>query len=223
MISLEHIDFAYENGPYLLEDLTMTIYDGDYVAIVGENGSGKSTLVKIMLGLLKPNHGKISSTFRRPAYVPQPTDLINKQFPITVEELLDFQRQVLKIRAKTSLEAALDQVGMADFRRHLVGTLSGGQFQRVLVAKALLGQPDFIILDEPSTGMDLRSQDQLYPLIHDLHEQKGVTIVTVEHNLRYAAHNASSFFHMVEGRGHFCTPDEYIREYLQENGGNAHV
>jgi zinc transport system ATP-binding protein len=223
MISLEHIDFTYENGPYLLEDLTMTIHDGDYVAVVGENGSGKSTLIKIMLGLLKPNHGKIHSTFRQPAYVPQPTDLINRQFPITVDELLNFQRQILKVKDKTNVMDVLKQVNMTEFREHLVGTLSGGQFQRVLVAKALLGHPDFLILDEPSTGMDLKSQDQLYPLIHELHEHQGVTIVTVEHNLRYAAHNASTFFHMVEGHGHFCSPEEYTREYLQENGGTVHV
>ncbi|MCH3949940.1 MAG: metal ABC transporter ATP-binding protein [Acidaminococcus sp.] len=223
MISLNHIDFAYENGPYLLEDLTMTIHDGDYVAVVGENGSGKSTLIKVMLGLLKPKHGSIKCTFRRTAYVPQPTDLINRQFPITVDELLDFQRRVLKVKDKDAVTAALEKVNMVPFRRHLVGALSGGQFQRVLVAKALIGEPDFIILDEPSTGMDLKSQDQLYPLIHDLHEKQGVTIVTVEHNLRYAAHNASTFFHMVNGRGHFCTPEEYIEEYLQENGGRHHV
>ena len=223
MLSLDHIDFAYENEPYLLRDLTMTIQDGDYVAVVGENGSGKSTLIKLMLGLLKPLHGSIRCTFRRTAYVPQPTDLINKQFPITVGELLHFQRRVLGIREKDAVEEALDQVSMTAFRGHLVGTLSGGQFQRVLVARALLGHPDFIILDEPSTGMDLKSQDQLYPLIHDLHEHRGVTIVTVEHNLRYAAHNASRFYHMVNGRGPFCTPADYTREYLQENGGGCHV
>ena len=79
MLQISHLSFAYEQGPYLLHDLSMEIHDGDYVAIVGENGSGKSTLVKLILGLLSPSSGTISCTFRRPAYVPQPTDMINKQ------------------------------------------------------------------------------------------------------------------------------------------------
>ena len=223
MLSLSHIDFAYEKGPLLLPDLCMEVHDGDYVAVVGENGSGKSTLIKIMLGLLRPLHGTLTSTFRQAAYVPQPTDLINKQFPMTVAELLHFQARLLKLKDVEAEQRALAQVGMGEFRNHLIGALSGGQFQRVLVARALLGNPDFIILDEPSTGMDLRSQEALYPLISELHEKKGVTMITVEHNLRYAAHYASTFFHMVRGRGHFCTPEEYLAEYVADNGGGSHV
>ena len=213
MLQISHLSFAYEQGPYLLHDLSMEIRDGDYVAIVGENGSGKSTLVKLILGLLSPSSGTISSTFRRPAYVPQPTDMVNKQFPITVREVLDYTRQVLQIKDRNAVDRALDRMHIASLQDHLIGALSGGQYQKVMIAKALLGKPDLMIFDEPSTGMDLKSQDDLYPLI-----------ITVEHNLRYAAHNASSFFHVVRGQGHFCTPHEYIQEYLAENGGDcAHV
>lgn len=224
MLSISHLTFAYEQGPALLKDLSMEIRDGDYVAIVGENGSGKSTLVKLILGLLSPSRGNIHSTFRRPAYVPQPTDMVNKQFPITVYEVLDYTRQVLHIRGRAATGRALERMHITDLRDHLIGALSGGQYQKVMIAKALLGKPDLMIFDEPSTGMDLKSQDDLYPLIHQLNEEQGITIITVEHNLRYAAHQATSFFHVVRGQGHFCSPHEYIREYLAENGGDcAHV
>ena len=224
MLQISHLSFAYEQGPYLLHDLSMEIHDGDYVAIVGENGSGKSTLVKLILGLLTPSSGTISTTFRRPAYVPQPTDMVNKQFPITVREVLDYTRQVLRIKDREATDRALAKMHIEPLQDHLIGALSGGQYQKVMIAKALLGKPDLMIFDEPSTGMDLKSQDDLYPLIHQLNETQGITVVTVAHNLRSAAHNASSFFHVVRGQGHFCTPQEYIREYLAENGGDcAHV
>ncbi len=222
MLQLENLYFAYEQGPYLLEDLSMTIQDGDYVAIVGENGSGKSTLVKLLLGLLKPTKGTIRSTFSHPAYVPQPTDMVNKQFPITVREVLDYSRQILHIKDKEATNLAMEQMNILPLQDHLIGALSGGQYQKVMVARALLGHPDLMIFDEPSTGMDLKSQDEMYPLIHRLNEQQGITVVTVEHNLKYASHHASTFFHVVRGHGHFCNPEEYIQEYLAENGGGMH-
>ena len=223
MLQLENLYFAYEQGPYLLEDLSMTIQDGDYVAIVGENGSGKSTLVKLILGLLKPTKGTIHSTFSHPAYVPQPTDIVNKQFPITVREVLDYTRQILHIKDKQAASRAMEQMHILHLADHLMGALSGGQYQKVMIARALLGHPDLMIFDEPSTGMDLKSQAELYPLIHELNEKRGITIITVEHNLKYASHHASTFFHVVGGRGHFCSPQEYIEEYLEENGGSTHV
>ena len=163
--------------------------------------------------------GTIRSTFRRPAYVPQPTDMVNKQFPITVYEVLDYTRRVLHIKDKAATAQTLERMHITDLQDHLIGALSGGQYQKVMIAKALLGSPDLMIFDEPSTGMDLKSQDDLYPLIHQLNEQQGITIITVEHNLRYAAHQATSFFHVIRGQGHFCSPHEYIQEYLAENGG----
>ena len=124
----------------------MTIQDGDYIAIVGENGSGKSTLIKLMLGLLSPSSGTIRSTFRRPAYVPQPTDMVNKQFPITVREVLDYTRQILHIKDKKVVDRVLDQMHITELQEHLIGALSGGQYQKVMIARALLGKPDLMIL-----------------------------------------------------------------------------
>ncbi len=221
MITLEHVSFAYEHGPYLLEDVSMTVGDGEYISVVGENGSGKSTLIKLILGLLAPGRGKIVNTFRRRAYVPQRFDSLNSQFPITVQEVLNCQRQILGIRSKDAVRKGLEQMGVYELKDHLMGTLSGGQCQKVMIAKALMGEPDLLVFDEPSTGIDVKSQLELYAFIKELNEKRGVTIVTVEHNLKFAARNSTKMFHVVSGGGHFCSPDDYIREYVSDNTGRV--
>ncbi len=219
MISLQHVSFGYENGPALLRDISMEIREGDYISIVGENGSGKSTLVRLILGLLRPQQGTIVNTFRRCAYVPQRFDTLNRQFPITVEEVMNCQRRVLGLADRDVIRRALERMGVYDLRDRLMGGLSGGQCQKVLIARALLGEPDLLIFDEPSTGIDVKSQLELYPFMRALNQERGVTILTVEHNLKFAVKNSTKMFHVVHGRGHFCSPDDYIREYLSENMG----
>lgn len=219
MISIEHLYFAYERGPYLLKDINMNIADGDYVSIVGENGSGKSTLLKLILQFLSPSRGTITNTFCRLGYVPQRFEALNSQFPITVYEVMDCYRRVIGIKKKEEIVSSLTQMGIWDLKDQLIGNLSGGQCQKVMIARALLGNPDLLVFDEPSTGIDVKSQMELYPFIKKLNMQQGITIVTVEHNLRFAAHSATSMFHVLNGTGHFCTPHEYIQEYVTTNVG----
>ena len=218
MIQIEHVSFAYEHGPYLLQDINMTIADGDYISIVGENGSGKSTLIKLILGLLSPSKGKITDTFRQRAYVPQRFETLN-QFPITVYEVLNCQRYILGLKDKAIIRDSLEKMGVYGLRDQLIGNLSGGQCQKVLIARALMGKPDLLIFDEPSTGIDVKSQMELYPFIKTLNQQHGVTVVTVEHNLKFAVHNSTKMFHVVGGQGHFCSPQDYIQEYVSDNMG----
>lgn len=219
MISLEHVFFAYEHGPYLLQDITMKIEDGDYISVVGENGSGKSTLIKLILGLLSPSRGTISSTFRCCAYVPQRFETLNSQFPITVYEVMNCQRRILHCSDKDIIRRSLEQMGVYALKDQLIGNLSGGQCQKVLIARALMGEPDLLIFDEPSTGIDVKSQMELYPFIKHLNQDKGVTVLTVEHNLKFAVKNSTRMYHVVNGSGHFCSPEEYIREYVSDNMG----
>lgn len=141
MISLEKVSFAYEHGPYLLQDVTMTVQDGDYISVVGENGSGKSTLIKLILGLLSPSRGTISNTFRRCAYVPQRFESLNSQFPITVYEVLNCQRRILGYKDKDIIRRSLEQMNVYELKDQLIGNLSGGQCQKVLIARALMGEP----------------------------------------------------------------------------------
>lgn len=221
MIQLEHVSFAYEHGPYLLQDINMTIADGDYISVVGENGSGKSTLIKLILGLLSPSRGNITDTFRQRAYVPQRFETMN-QFPITVYEVLNCQRHILGLKDKAIIRNSLEKMDVYRLKDQLIGNLSGGQCQKVLIARALMGKPDLLIFDEPSTGIDVKSQMELYPFIKTLNQQHGVTVVTVEHNLKFAVHNSTKMFHVVGGHGHFCSPQDYIQEYVSDNmGGDA--
>lgn len=136
MIDLQHVYFAYEHGQYLLEDVNMTIRDGDYISVVGENGSGKSTLIKLILGLLSPSRGSISNTYRHRAYVPQRFETLNSQFPITVWEVLNCYRQVLHLKHKEIIRDCLEQMNVYSLKDQLIGNLSGGQCQKVLIARA---------------------------------------------------------------------------------------
>jgi zinc transport system ATP-binding protein len=221
MIELQHVYYAYEAGsPYLLRDLNLTINDGDYISIVGENGSGKSTFVKLLLGLFKPSKGKLVNDFKRVSYVPQRFDTLNSQFPITVWEVMDCYRRIIHIKDKGQISKYLQVVGMEDHGRELIGNLSGGQCQKVFIARSLMAHPDLLILDEPSTGIDVKSQSELYPFLKVLNEKHHITVVTVEHNLRAAMRNSTYMYHVANGSGHLCSPEEYIREYVSENTGS---
>lgn len=223
MIELQHVYFAYEYGQDLLEDVNMLIKNGDYISIVGENGSGKSTLVKLILGLLTPSRGTLRNTFRHRAYVPQRFETLNSQFPITVYEVMNCYRQVLHLKDKGIIKTCLQQMNVYDLKDRLIGNLSGGQCQKVLIARALMGHPDLLIFDEPSTGIDVPSQEELYPFIKDLNENKGITVITVEHNLKFALRNSTKMFHVVGGQGHFCSPKEYFDEYVRNMGEEKDV
>ena len=224
MIKLEQVNFSYDTGSELLKDINMQVNDGEYIAIVGENGSGKSTLLKLLLGLLTPASGTVTNTFKRTAYVPQRFESLNSQFPITVYEVLDYYRRVLHLKDKEAVRRSLELMHVYHLRHQLIGTLSGGQCQKVLIARALLGQPDLLIFDEPSTGIDVKSQQELYPFMQRLNKEQGITIITVEHNLKFAARNADKMFHVINGRGHFCSPEAYVEEYVADNvGGEENV
>lgn len=223
MLELDHVYFAYEPGSELLQDINMRVEDGEYIAIVGENGSGKSTLLKLLLGLLTPVRGEVRNSFARTAYVPQRFETLNSQFPITVAEVMEYYRRVINVPDRDAVRRSLEQMHVYELKNRLIGTLSGGQCQKVLIARALMGKPDLLIFDEPSTGIDLKSQQELYPFMQQLHEQ-GITLITVEHNLRFAAPNADRMYHINNGRGHFCTPQAYLREYVANNvGGGLHA
>lgn len=218
MLKLEHVNFSYDTGSELLKDINMQVADGEYVAIVGENGSGKSTLLKLILGLLEPVGGSVENSFRRIGYVPQRFESLNSQFPMTVYEALEYYRRIIGIKDKCAVQACLAQMKVEQLRDRLIGTLSGGQCQKVLIARALMGEPDVLVFDEPSTGIDVKSQQELYSFLQQLHE-KGMTIITVEHNLKFAVHGTDKLYHVFNGQGHFCSPKAYVAEYVADNVG----
>lgn len=215
MVKINDLCFSYTGqAPYLLNDITLEIRDGEYVSVVGENGSGKSTLLRLLLGFLKPTLGNIEIKAQRIGYVPQRSDSLGSGFPITVYEVLDSYRRLLKIKNKSAVPEALRQVRMSDFAESLVGNLSGGQSQKILIARALMGTPGLLVLDEPSTGVDWESQMEIYGLLHNLNQERGITVVSVEHNLNAAVANSTLIYHLSQSRGHVCSPEKYAAEYL---------
>ncbi|MBU3076124.1 metal ABC transporter ATP-binding protein [Clostridium estertheticum] len=218
MIQINNLFFSYTSGaPYILNDISLTINNGEYLSILGDNGSGKSTLVKLILNFLSPTKGSIVNSDKNIGYVPQKSDFLNSQFPITVYEMLNCYRKVLKIKDKTLVTRRLEAINMLDFKDSLIGTLSGGQCQKIFIVRALLGNPDLLILDEPSTGIDVTSQKEIYSLIRDLNKNNKITVIAIEHNLNAAMSNSSLIYHLSKGKGHLCTPDIYIKEYLKAN------
>jgi zinc transport system ATP-binding protein len=214
MIKAANLVFSYTGAPpYILSGLDLHLVRGEYVSIVGDNGSGKSTLVKLILRFLKPTGGSIETAASRIGYVPQRHEAAHTGFPITVFEMLNSYRHLLKLKGKDAIKDSLSQVGLSDYSGALMGTLSGGQRQKILIARALMGNPELLILDEPSTGVDDASQKEIYGIIKRLNTEKGITIVSVEHNLVAAISNSTLIYHLSGGHGHMCTPGQYAAEY----------
>lgn len=193
LIKIDNLSFAYnKNTPPLLKDVNLDIPKGVYLSIVGENGSCKTTLIKLILGLLTPISGSITVDTDNIAYVPQRLDGFNSQFPISIYEILKIHAKSLKLDPKSSSIDVLEKVNMLKFKENLIGNLSGGQQQRVFIARALIGNPDLIILDEPSTGVDVKNQQEIYSLLSKINKEQGTTIISIEHNmdiaLKYSTH-----------------------------------
>lgn len=210
MLTIENLYFSYTpKSTYILENVNLNIDKGSYVSILGENGSGKSTLIKLILKLLKPTSGKISMNTNNIGYVPQRMESYNGQFPITVSELLGCHLKTLKIKDFSAIDKSLKMVNMLEYKTSLIGGLSGGQQQKIFIARALMGMPELLILDEPSTGIDIESQKEIYAIIKKLNVEETITVVSVEHNYNAAINNSTHIFKMDKDTSKLYTIDEY--------------
>ena len=217
MLTMSNLSFRYDAySKYVLEDISFEVKRGEYVSIVGENGSGKSTLVRLLLGLLKPTIGEVQQKASSVGYVPQKKINLT-HFPITVFELLDSYRRVLKVKDKNTVYDMLKEVGLSGFEKKLAGELSGGQLQKLYIARALINNPELLILDEPSTGIDVKGQREIYTILKRLNQYSKITIVSVDHNLNAAVANSTVIFHITNGKGHFCNPKKYAVEAIPSN------
>ena len=195
IVEIRDVTFAY-GGETVLEDVSLDIQQGDFIAMIGPNGGGKTTLLKLMLGLLKPDRG-IVRVMGQPAaqaapylgYVRQDAH-IHSNFPITAIDVVLMGKLDRKRRWKTgSLSDAdrreamssLDRMEMADHAGKRIGELSGGQRQRVFIARALVTEPRLLLLDEPTAGIDTKGQAELFTMLKDLNRQ--VSILVVSHDL----------------------------------------
>ncbi len=214
MITIKNLSFSYIKGTDLLKDVNLDIPKGVYLSILGENGSCKSTLIKLILGLLKPDSGSITLDSNEISYVSQRLDNFNAEFPITVKEVLSCHAKTVGIRNLSCVDDALKKVNMTEFSKNLIGNLSGGQQQRIFIARALIGDPDLIILDEPSTGVDEKSQNEIYPLLQNLNKDLNKTIISVEHNTKVALKYSTHILRIEDGILTLYT-NESFKKYLE--------
>lgn len=205
IISIENVSFSYSGGVNVLENLSFDIYKKDFIAIIGANGSGKSTLLKLILKELNPSDGEIfiSSTniknfkeWDTIGYVPQINAGNIPGFPITALEIVTLnlynKMGFFKFSRKSHIELAkraLSQVNMLDFANTPINKMSGGQQQRIMIAKSLINNPKILIFDEPTTGIDKESKDQLFKILTHLNRIHGITILLVTHELEIMKDN----------------------------------
>lgn len=196
LVQLSAVSLGYGGTP-ILKNVTLTVYEGDFLALVGPNGSGKTTLLRALMGVLPPLAGAIHRPRGRvvSGYVPQEREL-DPAFPLSALDLVLLGR-VGRLgpgrrpgrRDREITLNALTRVGVAELANAPFQDLSGGQKQRVLIARALTAEPDLLVLDEPTAGMDLRSERELMDLIADLGRTR-LTTVMASHNLHVVANYA---------------------------------
>lgn len=225
IIELREVSFSY-NGEPVLKNVTFDIAARDFLAIIGPNGGGKSTLVRLMIGLLKPDAGRIRLFGKSPrkmahriGYVPQDVS-INKSFPISLIDVVLMGRLRHHGRSRIGqsdwqkASKMLDLLGLGGLENRKINDLSGGQRERAFIARALITDPDILILDEPTASVDTGGRTELYALLRDLNKQK--TIIVVSHDLMVMSSYVKSVA-CVNQQVHYHDQGE-ITEGMIENG-----
>jgi zinc transport system ATP-binding protein len=178
LISAQNLAVRF-GGTEVLSGITLAIEPGEIVTILGPNGSGKSTLLRALLGILPPSAGSVTRAPElRLGYVPQKL-AIDRSMPMTTRRFLSLPKRVSDAEAT----AALARVGLPDLEQRQMSDLSGGQFQRVLLARALLSKPQILILDEPTQGLDQPGEAGFYRLIEEVRAETGAAVLMVSHDL----------------------------------------
>jgi|YelNatPaOPRAMG01_1025707.scaffolds.fasta_scaffold01631_22 zinc transport system ATP-binding protein len=233
IIEIENLFFSY-NGETILEDINLSIEEGDFWGIIGPNGAGKTTLLKIIVGLLKPQKGKIFIFGKYPwhlkeekkyiGYIPQKAE-IEELLPLKVFDIVSLGRRAINEWRRLSskdieiIEKILRELEIYELKEKLFKDLSGGQKQRVLIAKALVMEPKILLLDEPTVGVDLSSQDRFYNILEELNKN-GLTIILISHDIgviskkvkKLACLNRKLFLHG-------CPQDIRIHKFLSKMYG----
>lgn len=198
------------NSQVILDSLSLKIFPGEYDAIIGPNGGGKTTLIRLLLGLDKPTSGSIKifgknieefKEWHKIGYVPQRASHVDATFPATVLDVVKMGRTAKRgFFARYSAEDAacvedsMKKMDVLDIKNKMIGTLSGGQRQRVMIARALASKPEVLILDEPNTGVDVKSQHRFYELLRELNQKENLTIIFITHDVGVIADDIKRLF-----------------------------
>lgn len=234
VIRLENVYFSY-GDKQVLKNINFSIERGMFMGLVGPNGGGKTTLIKIILGLIKPDEGSVYlldkpiDTFKdwnRIGFVSQKANTFNRGFPATVFEVVAMGLtakigyfRFMKKNHKEKVLAAIEQVGMSDYAYHNIGNLSGGQQQRVFIARALVSEPELLILDEPTVGIDYKNVERFYDLLHELNVKKNLTLLLVTHDTGAMTKHATNVACLNQTLHFHGKSEEYTalsQEYLSE-------
>ena len=218
LVTFDRVTLGYGRR-IVLTDLSFRIATGDFLGLVGPNGAGKTTVLRSILGTLDPASGSVTrASDLRFGYVPQ-RDQVESGFPLRVLDVvlmgrylrIGVGRRPAQADRKAAI-AALEQVGIADLADRQLQNLSGGQKQRTLIARALVGEPNVLVLDEPTNGMDLVSTTQILGLVRDLHERSGLTVIMVSHALNEVANYVERIALVVQGAFRIGAVDEILTE-----------
>lgn len=206
-------------------DVSFSIFEGNYICIVGANGSGKTTLVKTILGLKQASSGEIIRNGLKAGYLPQQNS-IQKDFPASVREVVQSgcisSRHLFYNKAdRQKAREVMEKLGIADISEKSYMELSGGQQQRVLLARALCSAGNMLILDEPVTGLDPVVTDELYSLIRELNHKDHMAVLMVSHDIHRAVQNATHILHMDRTPLFFGTSEEY--RHTEHYSSMSHV
>lgn len=190
MIKIENLNFKYPDLT-IFENANLTINKGEFVSIVGANGSGKSTLLNLMLGFSEKDKGKVTvlgedamhfTQFEKIGYISQSGLTMSQGFPATALEVVMLKSKKMNKKAKEEALLSLDHVGLKDISNKKISELSGGQLQRVYIARELMCEPEILFLDEPTSGLDSQSITDLLSLLDHLNIVHSMTIVMVTHH-----------------------------------------
>ena len=236
-IEVQNISLHY-SGNSILDSVSFTVSAGQYIGIVGPNGGGKTTLLKILLGLLAPNTGTVRIFGETPmnarkkgkiGYVPQRVSQGDIVFPLSVREMVTSGRTPSigighppKKEDREAVERAMNMVEIAHVQGRLVATLSGGERQRVFIARALAAEPKLLILDEPTTGVDLSAKEEFYTLLKKLNRELGLTIVFVSHDIEVMTREVTEVLALNQKLLCHCQSHEFLsQETIQKLYGSS--
>lgn len=218
LVRFDHATLGYGRR-VVLSDLTFEIPEGDFLGLVGPNGAGKTTILRAILGTLEPLSGSVTlQPGLRFGYVPQ-RDSVDYGFPLKVIDVVLMGRYDRMGLGKRPTAAdrdraveAMTHVGIAHLADQQLAALSGGQKQRTLIARALVGEPNILVLDEPTNGMDLVSTTQILSLVRDLHERDRITVLMVSHALNEVANYVDRIALTMEGGFRIGTVEDIVNE-----------
>ncbi|MGM0419794.1 MAG: metal ABC transporter ATP-binding protein [Bacillota bacterium] len=231
MLEINNVSFSYDDD-VVVDDVSLSFKDGDFAAFIGPNGSGKSTLIKLITGYLKPDTGEIKISGKPVSkikdwtgvgYISQQVKDFNRSFPATVREIVASNLynkmgfiKMMDNKLEEQIIYALELVEMEAFIDRKIGNLSGGQMQRVFIARMMVNNPDLILLDEPLVGVDIRAQDDFYQIIGDINHNLGKTVIMVSHDINVISDRANHIICFEKGKAYFHDADDFSYDHYLE-------